>query len=149
MEEIVVREVKLSEIDEAIALAKAGLKERLGSLVIVDFSDFINFEDSYLSEGAKFYIAMWDGQIVGTCGVSLLRGKVYKLTRLSVAAAFRTRGISKLLMDKAEAFAEMNGGEYTYLSVNKTWDDAIAIYEQRGYQRTEEDEVEYYMIRKI
>ena len=146
---IEIRKIRKNEIPCAIELVKSGLKERLGSLVIVDFSDINSFETTYLSDGSNFYVALDGDRLIGTCGLVPLRDTTYKLARLSVHKDYRKQGIGRRLMEKATEYVESLGGQRVYLTVNKTWQRTIDMYKDMGYQIIEESEIEFHMIRKI
>jgi GNAT superfamily N-acetyltransferase len=89
-----------------------------------------------MSEG-PVWVALVDGEIVGTVSVVLKREALYVR---GMAVLPRTRGASvgKLLMEQVERYAVEKGCKRLFLSTTPFLERAIRLYEKFGLRRTPE-----------
>ncbi|MBF9232344.1 GNAT family N-acetyltransferase [Microvirga alba] len=96
------------------------------------------------SEANKLFVAVLDGEIVGTFQLTFIpnltgRGAVrVKVESVKVRAAKRSLGIGAQMMAFAEEEARRGGAAMLELSSNKTRKDAHRFYERIGFSRSHE-----------
>ncbi len=101
-------------------------------------------------EVAKVWVALEGAELVGTIAVwppgahrseAWLSGAA-DLRHLAVARAHRGGRVSRLLIDTAEAWAQRHGCVAMSLHVRRGAVGVRALYEQRGYQRRPEGDLD-------
>lgn len=100
---------------------------------------------------AKVWVAEHEGAVVGTVAMwapgsarseSWIPGAA-DLRHLAVAGAHTGKGVSKLLLDTAEAWARAQGWRGVCLHVRRGAKGVRALYESRGYQRRPEGDLDF------
>jgi predicted N-acetyltransferase YhbS len=100
---------------------------------------------------ARVWVAELNGKIVGTVALwppgahrseSWIQGAA-DLRHLAVAPSLGGRGISKQLIDVAEAHAREQRWKGVCLHVRRGAHGVRAIYEKRGYQRREDGDLDF------
>lgn len=91
-----------------------------------------------LDDQALQFVAVEDGQVLGTCRV-LIRGGVARLGRLAVEPDARGRGIGARLLDVAERGAADAGATLVRLHAQAA---AVSLYARGGYTEVGEPFVE-------
>ncbi len=94
---------------------------------------------------AKVWVAEEGGRVVGTVALwpNGSRGseswipQSCDLRHLAVASDARGSGVSKLLLDTAEAWARSSGAKFVVLHVRRGAKGVRGLYEKRGYLRDE------------
>jgi ribosomal protein S18 acetylase RimI-like enzyme len=87
------------------------------------------------------FVARLDGVICGTCQVirptqnNEAQRHAAQITGLFVSPWARGRGLSRMLLDRAEAQAVAMGHTVINLDVRETMETAIKLYESAGYQQ--------------
>ncbi len=87
------------------------------------------------------FVARLDGVICGTCQLirptqnNEAQRHAAQLTGLFVTPWARGRGLSRMLLDRAEDEARKLGHTVINLDVRETMDAAIALYEKAGYKQ--------------
>lgn len=91
---------------------------------------------SYESRGGRFWVALdGGGALLGTCGVFPVGGGDWELRKMYLDPAARGRGVGRLLLDEAVAFARAAGGRRLVLDTTEQMKAAIAFYEAHGFVR--------------
>ncbi len=99
---------------------------------------------------AQVWVAEDVGRVVGTVAVflygtpdceSFIEGQP-DLRHLAVAESHRKGGVSKALMDTAEAWARAQGFKQLCLHVRRGVDGVAQLYRSRGYQRRPEGDLD-------
>jgi ribosomal protein S18 acetylase RimI-like enzyme len=91
----------------------------------------------YMSQpGTCFFVADAGGRIAGMLGIDRWEGDgtVAQLRRVAVSHGFRRRGIAKMLMNHAEAWAAWQGYKSMRFYTAESLKEAIALYESLGYR---------------
>ena len=110
---------------------------------IKDF-DLDNIDNYYLQSGGVFYVALVDGEIIGTSAVRRTDDERCEIKRVYVNKEFRGRGFGKNLFLKALEFAGQNYSIVT-LKTDVRLTDAIELYLKNGFSVVkEEDGVVYF-----
>ena len=123
----------------AAELINSNLGLRFG---VVDESknpDLFDIQSSY--KDGYFFIALEDSEVLGTGGLTKIRGDHAQIVRMHTHPDHRRRGIARSLLKHLEATAGTHGVRQLCLETNLDWDDAIRFYEAHGY--TEVNRSEY------
>jgi putative acetyltransferase len=86
-----------------------------------------------LDEGGFIFLAKADEQIIGSAALIKEHG-IYELAKMSVAEEFRSKGISKLLLEKCLDKAKEIGVKKIILFSNHQLKAALGLYEKYGFQ---------------
>ncbi len=89
-----------------------------------------------LDEG-PVWVGTYQGAVAGTVA-ALVKPKGLYVRSMAVAPSARGHGIARLLLDRAEQFAQENGCERMYLSTTPFLAAAIKLYERNGFRRSPE-----------
>ena len=92
-------------------------------------------QGTIIDRGGFIWIAMVDGIPVGSS--ALMKEKeegVYELAKMGVAAPYRGRGISKLLIEKSIEKAKELGAKKLILFSNHQLKVALGLYEKYGFR---------------
>jgi len=87
------------------------------------------------------FVARLDGAVCGTCQLiktpqnNEAQKHAMQLTGLFVTPWARGRGLSRMLLDHAEAEARKQGASVINLDVRETMEAAIKLYESAGYKQ--------------
>jgi len=89
-----------------------------------------------LDRGGYIWLALDDeqGQVVGTAALIHEHDNCYELAKMSVAPAFRGKGISKLLIEQCLTTAREIGAGKLILYSNSQLQTALRLYSQYGFQ---------------
>ncbi|OQP52072.1 GNAT family N-acetyltransferase [Niastella yeongjuensis] len=87
--------------------------------------------------GSIYYVAELDGVLIGGAGIFPSPGLpdgTCELVKMYLAAAARGKGIGKLLIDKALAFAGEAGYRNVYIETMPELRKAMSVYEKFGFK---------------
>lgn len=90
---------------------------------------------SYTTRGGAFWIALRDGELLGTCGVFPVAPGIYELRKMYLRGASRGLGLGKQLLEVAVAWSRKRGGTHMVLDTVEQMTRAIAFYEANGFVR--------------
>jgi putative acetyltransferase len=111
--------------------------EWLKAYDLVEDHDLMVLDDpqgTILDRGGIIFLAMCDGNIVGSSALMKTGDKDYELAKMSVTSDYRGRGISKMLLDKCLDHARSTGAEKISLFSNHNLTSAISLYEKYGFK---------------
>lgn len=91
-------------------------------------------EGTVLNPGGFIWLAEVDGVIVGSAALIKEHEGVYELAKMGVTAAYRGKGISKLLIEKCLHKAKEVGAKKLSLFSNHQLQTAIGLYEKYGFR---------------
>lgn len=86
-----------------------------------------------IERGGFIYLARLGEEIVGTAGLAKEHEGEYELVKMTVAPAFRGKGISKLLIEKCLDKAREIGAKKLMLYSNSQLQTAIKLYSKYGF----------------
>jgi len=112
-------------------LVKYGLAEAYDLEIINDPQTTI------LNKGGFIYLAKDAEKIVGSAGLAKEDNSVYELVKMSVAPAFRGKGIARMLIEKCLNKARHLGARKVFLYSNSQLTTAIALYEKYGFMHVD------------
>jgi putative acetyltransferase len=87
-----------------------------------------------LDEGGFIFLAKSNDQIIGSAALIKEHGGIYELAKMSVAQEFRSKGISKLLLEKCLDKAKEMRVKKIILFSNHQLKAALSLYEKYGFQ---------------
>ena len=136
-------------LDKQIRIADSG---EAGAIAAVLYEAFREFEPLYTAEGfaattpkreqilermseGPVWVALVDGEIVGTVSVVLKREALY-LRGMAVLPRTRGASVGKWLMEQVEQYAVDKGCKRLFLSTTPFLQRAIRLYEKFGFRRT-------------
>jgi putative acetyltransferase len=94
-------------------------------------------QGTILDPGGFIWVAEADGKMVGSAALAKEHEGVYELAKMSVAPAYRGKGISKLLIEKCLDKAREIGAHKVTLFSNHQLETAIRLYEKYGFRHVE------------
>jgi putative acetyltransferase len=109
-------------------LDKYGLTES-HDLVILD-----DPQGTVIGRGGQIFLAMQEGNVVGTAGLWKKNDKEYELVKMAVDPAYQGRGISKVLLDRCLDEARKLKAEKIFLFSNSQLHAALKLYEKYGFR---------------
>lgn len=90
----------------------------------------------FQTPNAHYFVALWNGKIVGGCGLfptkGLPKGHI-ELVKLYLTTETRGKGIGKALMLHCISIAKNSGYEAVYLETLPELHIAVGLYEQLGF----------------
>ncbi len=92
---------------------------------------------TFISERSHYFIAEYQGEILGGAGINLLTGEadaICELQRMFLKKTARGKGIGKKLMELCLAFAKEKNFNICYLETFPALKEAIALYEKTGFE---------------
>lgn len=138
-------QIKKAETDEEIA-ALALLAKKIWNAYFIDlisqkqidfmvekFQSYKAIRKAIYEEGYLYYLAYENSILVGYCGIVLKKQKLF-ISKLYVDEYYRGKGIGRLLMEQAEAYAIENQCRSIYLTCNKHNQTSLSIYDKMGFK---------------
>ena len=134
---IEVRAVEPRDVPAVLALVaevlgEFGLEFGKGSPTDAELHDL---PASYTSRGGAFWVALRDGELLGTCGVFPVDAQTFELRKMYLREVSRGLGLGKRLLDTAVAWVRAQGGTRIGLDTIEAMTRAIAFYEANGFVR--------------
>lgn len=93
-------------------------------------------QEYVIERGGQIFMAVADGNAVGTVAMIPAGDDVLELTKMSVAPEFRGRGIANLLMKASIEYAAAAGARTVFLESHRKLETAIALYRKFGFVET-------------
>ena len=99
-------------------------------------ADMENLQDAYFADDGEsaFWVAQYEGQIIGMVGVQKTADNAAEIRRLRVGENFRRLGVGTLLMEQALSFCQRHGYLKIILDVRIERGPAIALFGKFGFQ---------------
>lgn len=114
------------------------LEGEYGFKIGVDIDDdVVNIWEHYLGDGGDFWIALLDGEIVGTLGLEKGEEGRSCLRRFLVKNGMRRKGIGRKLFDVLMDSARKLGFKEVYVSTVSGMEEGKAFYEKFGFERVD------------
>jgi GNAT superfamily N-acetyltransferase len=96
--------------------------------------DPASFSQQYFEPGTGIWLALHDGQPVGSIALRKLLPGAAEIKRMYVRPEWRGQGISLRLLRAAEGFARETGYRWIYLDTSDEMTAARRLYERQGYR---------------
>ncbi|NRB52478.1 MAG: GNAT family N-acetyltransferase [Saprospiraceae bacterium] len=92
-------------------------------------------EGNIIAPGGHIFMAEYDGEVVGTCGLMKMADGGYEMVKMAVAPAARGKHIGWLLGQAIVEKAKALGAPRVYLESNTQQEPAINLYYKLGFER--------------
>ena len=92
----------------------------------------------------RFWIALVNGEVVGTIALENKIGPTANLKRVFVLTPYQGKGIAQLLLEKAVNFAIENEYKVLELTSDLSMKRAHRFYEKHGFRKIAEDEKQFF-----
>lgn len=97
--------------------------------------DILNDPKKYiLNSGGVIYLAMHNGNVVGSAALIKEHDDIYELAKMAVAPSHRKLGISKLLIERCLVTARELNASRLILFSNHQLKAALSLYEKYGFK---------------
>lgn len=91
-----------------------------------------SFLEMLANKDARYLVGIWQNQVVGSCGLRNIAGEG-EITNVVTAAAFRGKGIGRMLLTHLLEEGRKMGVEAFTLEVRQSNVAAIHLYESLGF----------------
>ena len=108
--------------------------ERHSLMEPADEEQLANPQKYFLDCGGQIFVALHDGQVIGTCAVLPHGTDDVELAKLTVAAEFRGQGIARRLVERCIAYAREQKARRVMLVSNSRLQAALRLYESLGFR---------------
>ncbi|MES2739431.1 MAG: helix-turn-helix domain-containing GNAT family N-acetyltransferase [Pseudomonadota bacterium] len=88
---------------------------------------------SILEQGGAIFLALLDGQVVGTCALLRPDAERFELSKMAVTAPCQGLGVGRRLIERALARFEASGARLLFLESNSKLTPALALYQSVGF----------------
>ncbi|HET7551864.1 MAG TPA: GNAT family N-acetyltransferase [Gemmatimonadaceae bacterium] len=88
----------------------------------------------FLDRGGQIFVALRDGDVVGTCAIVPHDVDEFELAKLTVLPAFRGQRIARRLVERCLAFARERAARRVVLVSNSQLEVALRLYESFGFE---------------
>ena len=119
-----------------------GLGEHFGWIDEMRNPDLDNIAANYIQRGNVFVVAEIDGELVGAGGLITMDENTARIVRMSVSRAHRRKGIGRALVMLLLDVARQRGYSRLIVATEHGWNDAINLYQRRGFTEYARDEVD-------
>lgn len=121
---VIIRQMKASDVEAASIIEREVFSMPWSAK---DFLEMVEADYAY------YYVAEYEGEIVGCCGIRNIAGEG-EITNVAVSPRYRRKGIAQKMMEYMLKEAEGNGiGDFT-LEVRCGNLSAIQLYEKLGFR---------------
>src|SRR5262245_44766028 len=103
----------------------------------------------FLDCGGQIFVALHDGQVIGTCAVIPHGVGEVELAKLTVAPEFRGQGIARRLVARCITYAREQGAHRVILVSNSRLQVALRLYESLGFRYCPVPEVSKYTVADV
>ncbi len=144
MSEIEIRPFVASDMDDVFAVILPIQREEFGIAITADDQpDLAAIPDSYQSGKGQFWVAVRNGQIVGTIGLKDIGNSQTALRKMFVAADVRGRehGVAARLLAGLVDHAEAQGIKGIFLGTTDKFLAAHRFYEKNGFAEVSKSEL--------
>jgi ribosomal protein S18 acetylase RimI-like enzyme len=108
--------------------------ERYGLMEPSELQQLEEPEHYFVGGGGRIFVALHDGEVVGTCAVMPHGPDEVELAKLSVSKDFRGRGLARSLVERCLAYAREQGCRRVVLVSNSQLQTALQLYESLGFR---------------
>lgn len=112
----------------------------LDQFKLTESHDLMILEDpqgTIIDRGGAIFIAVENDEVVGTAAIMKESDHGFELAKMTVAEAYRGKGISKMLIEKCIGKARESGADHISLFSNHHLKEAIKLYEKYGFRHRE------------
>jgi ribosomal protein S18 acetylase RimI-like enzyme len=98
-----------------------------------DEAQLVDPETHFLRDGGQIFVALHEGQVVGTCAISPHQQEL-EIAKLAVSSEFRGQGLARRLVDRCISHARTLRAPRITLLSNSQLQAALKLYESMGFQ---------------
>jgi ribosomal protein S18 acetylase RimI-like enzyme len=121
-------------------LAPPELHEAFARYVDVSLRDEIDrLADYYAERQGSFWVAYDGARLAGMFGLERVATPAAELRRMYVDAAYRKRGLARMMLEHAERICREAGTPVLTLSTSELQQAALAFYRRAGYRLVREE----------
>jgi GNAT superfamily N-acetyltransferase len=103
----------------------------------------------FIDSGGQIFVALHDGQVIGTCAVTPHGPEEVELAKLTVAEDYRGQGIARRLVERCIAYARERRVRRMMLLSNSQLQGALRLYESLGFRYCPVPEVTQYAVADV
>lgn len=134
-----IREVKKSDEAHLASIIRRVFEEHKAPKEGTVYSDPTtdHLFDLFTHTGARLWVAEWEHQIVGCCGIYPTEGlpaKTAELVKFYLTPAARGQGIGRQLMERSIQSAKELGYKKLYLESMPEFSNAVSFYYRIGFK---------------
>jgi len=107
--------------------------ESYGLMEPADEEQLDDPQTHFVDRGGQIFVALQDGQVVGTCAVVPHGHEEFELAKLTVASELRGGGVARRLVQRCIAYARERGARRLMLVSNSRLQPALRLYESLGF----------------
>ncbi len=125
-------------------LVLEGLGEHFG---VIDQSlnpDLDDIQQSFIAAEHAFFVAEYNGEIVGTVGLLFESGRA-RIVRMSVVKNHRKEGIATQLLERCIKTVKDRGLSEIVAFTEHHWSDAVGFYVGFGFEQCGSDHVDIHL----
>jgi putative acetyltransferase len=148
-----IRKFKNEDTKEVIKIITTGLKQLfhckkkdLGEKLIENLSDI---KKNYFDQGGAFFVGEYDQKVVGTVAILPDTNTSARLKRMFLYKKFRGKGYGSKLYDFIEKWCKKQGYKKIILSTYPHFDEAIKLYESKGYKKFKKTKEQFFFYKNI
>ncbi len=104
----------------------------------VDEKVLSNPKKEILDHSGEIFFALYKDEVVGTCAVKKTAPRTFELLKMAVTEKFQSRGVGRLLMEKAVDFAKARKAKTLELDTSRKLEKAMKLYENFGFRISNE-----------
>lgn len=103
----------------------------------------------FIDAGGQIFVALHDGNVIGTCAVTPHGSETVELAKLTVASEYRGQGIARRLVERCIAYAREREVRRMMLLSNSQLQGALRLYESLGFRYCPVPEVKQYQVADV
>lgn len=112
------------------------------NLSIAEQPDLPNIHEAYINNGGNFWVAIDNGQVVGTIALMRIDDEWSVLKKFFVHADYRSRRVGLRLYEKLLEFARSKGYRHIILDTPSVATKSHSFYERAGFRRIGKQELQ-------
>lgn len=106
-------------------------------------------QNHFIECGGQIFVALYNGQVVGTCAVLPHGDEELELAKLTVASEFRGQGLARRLVERCIAHARERCVRRIVLVSNSQLHTALRLYESLGFSYSAVPETPRYKVADV
>ncbi|OHX68267.1 GNAT family N-acetyltransferase [Flammeovirga pacifica] len=140
MSTLIIREIQKEDDSIIASIIKKSLEEHKANLPGTAYFDenLGRLSQFYKEESnSAYFIAEWDGQIVGGAGIGKIIGNtsnICELQKIYLSSSYRGKGIGMALMKKCLDFAKSEQYNACYLETMPQLVGGLNLYKKMGFE---------------
>ena len=112
------------------------------NLSISEQPDLLNIHEAYINNGGNFWMAIDNGQVVGTIALMRIDDEWSVLKKFFVHADYRSQRVGLRLYEKLLEFARGKGYRHIILDTPSVATKSHSFYERAGFRRIGKQELQ-------